>query len=45
MGHVWTHVPYLDLFDFGQNVFKTARPKMSSDPAKEKFKLVDARAP
>ena len=25
MAHVWTHVPHLDLVDFGQNVFATAR--------------------
>ena len=35
MAHVWTYVPHLDLVDFGQNVFATARPKMTSDLAKK----------
>ena len=45
MEHVCTNVPHLDLVDFAQKVFTTARRKMSSDSAKKKFKLVDARAP
>ena len=45
MEHPWTHVPHLDLVDFDQKVFATARPNMSSDPVMKKFKSVDARAP
>ena len=45
MDHVCTHVPHLDLVDFDQKVFATARTNISSDPAMKKFKSVDARAP
>ena len=34
IGHVCAHVPHLDLVDFGQNVFSTARFNMSCHPTK-----------
>ena len=41
MDHVSTHVPHLDLVDFGQNVFTTARLIVNCNPVK-KIKLLDA---
>ena len=39
MGHVCTHVPHLDLVDFDQKVFATARPNISNDPAMKKIQI------
>ena len=44
MDHVCTHVPHLDLVDFGQNVSTTARLIVSCIPV-EKFKSLDATPP
>ena len=33
--HVCTHVPHLDLVDFGQNVSTTARLMVSCNPVKK----------
>ena len=45
MEHPWTNVPHLDLVDFGQNVFATARPHDLLWSHEKKFKSVDAMAP
>ena len=44
MGHVSTHVPHLDLVDFGQNVFATASPHDLLWSHEKNFKSVDAMA-
>ena len=42
MDHVCTHLPHLDLVDFGQNVSTIVRLMVSCNSVKKKFKLFDA---
>ena len=42
MAHVWTHVPHLDLVDFGQNVFTTPRDEAHMWYPSKKFESLDA---